>query len=133
MEYFNSILGIFRLDFRISEWISGFQIGFLDSRVDFWISEWISIGFLDFNWISGFQSGFLDFRVDFNWISIGFLDFRLDFCRQCTRFLSWRTPRVSHEVGNQQAGLCMYIYILKSTFKYTLFVCVPCCFADSGD
>jgi len=43
--------------------------------VDFWISEWIS----------GFQ---LDF-----WILIGFLDFRLDFCRQCTRFLSWRTPR----------------------------------------
>jgi len=43
------------VDFRISEWISGFQIGFLDFRVDFWIS----IGFLDFNWISGFQIGFL--------------------------------------------------------------------------
>ena len=53
----------------------GFQNGFLDFKVDFWISKWIS----------GFQSGFLDF--------VGFLDFRLDFCRQCTRFLSWRTPR----------------------------------------
>ena len=57
------------------DWISGFQSGFLDFKVDFWISDWIS----------GFQSGFLDF--------VGFLDFRLDFCRQCTRFLSWRTPR----------------------------------------
>ena len=57
------------------DWISGFQSGFLDFKVDFWISDWIS----------GFQIGFLDF--------VGFLDFRLDFCRQCTRFLSWRTPR----------------------------------------
>ena len=61
--------------FRISEWISGFQSGFLDFKVDFWISKWIS----------GFQSGFLDFSLDFwisDWISgfqIGFLDFRLDF------------------------------------------------------
>ena len=46
------------MDFRISEWISGFQIGFLDFRVDFWISGFQS-GFLDFNWISGFQIGFL--------------------------------------------------------------------------
>ena len=80
MEYFNSILCLFRLDFRISEWISRFQSGFQDFRLDFWISEWISgfqSGFQDFRldfWISGFQSGFLDFRVDF-WISIGFLDF----------------------------------------------------------
>ena len=36
------------MDFWISEWISGFQIGFLDFRVDFWISLdfWIS------DWIS---------------------------------------------------------------------------------
>ena len=53
------------MDFWISEWISGFQSGFLDFRSDFWISEWISgfqIGFLDFIvdfWISGFQFGFL--------------------------------------------------------------------------
>ena len=33
------------MDFWISEWISGFQIGFLDFTVDFWIS--------------GFQFGFL--------------------------------------------------------------------------
>ena len=33
------------VDFWISEWISGFQIGFLDFIVDFWIS--------------GFQFGFL--------------------------------------------------------------------------
>ena len=33
------------MDFWISEWISGFQIGFLDFIVDFWIS--------------GFQFGFL--------------------------------------------------------------------------
>ena len=37
------------LDFRILEWISGFQSGFLDFRLDFWISDWIS----------GFQIGFL--------------------------------------------------------------------------
>ena len=47
------------MDFWISEWISGFQIGFLDFTVDFWISQWIS----------GFHSGFLDFTVDF-WISV---------------------------------------------------------------
>ena len=39
------------MDFWISKWISGFQIGFLDFRVDFWISG--------FRWISGFQIGFL--------------------------------------------------------------------------
>ena len=39
----------FQIDFWISDWISGFQIGFLDFRVNFWISEWIS----------GFQIGFL--------------------------------------------------------------------------
>ena len=50
------------MDFRISEWISGFQIGFPDFRVDFWISD------------------------------------NLDFCRQCTRFLSWRTPRASFKL-----------------------------------
>ena len=37
------------MDFRISEWISGFQSGFLDFRLGFWISQWIS----------GFQFGFL--------------------------------------------------------------------------
>ena len=37
------------MDFWISDWISGFQIGFLDFTVDFWISVWIS----------GFQFGFL--------------------------------------------------------------------------
>ena len=37
------------MDFRISEWISGFQTGFLDFRVDIWIADWIS----------GFQIGFL--------------------------------------------------------------------------
>ena len=47
------------MDFWISEWISGFQIGFLDFRLDFWISDWIS----------GFHSGFLDFSLDF-WISV---------------------------------------------------------------
>ena len=43
------------MDFRILEWISGFQSGFLDFRLDFWISEWIS----GFRWISGFPIGFL--------------------------------------------------------------------------
>ena len=50
--------------FQISEWISGFQSGFLDFKVDFWISKRISgfqSGFLDFKQISEFQSGFLDF------------------------------------------------------------------------
>ena len=36
-------------------WISGFQSRFLDFRLDFWISEWLS----GFRWISGFQMGFL--------------------------------------------------------------------------
>ena len=65
------------MDFRISEWISGF----LDFRLDFWISEWIS----------GFHSGFLDFS--------------LDFCRRCTirdgplggpviRVLGWALTRM---------------------------------------
>ena len=86
----------FQNGFRISEWISGFQSGFLDFKVDFWISKWISgfqSGFLDFKadfwiskWISrgisGFQSGFLDFKVDFSkdfWVSSEFLDFKADF------------------------------------------------------
>ena len=47
------------MDFWISEWISGFQRGFLDFRMDFWISDRIS----------GFHCGFLDFTVDF-WISV---------------------------------------------------------------
>ena len=29
----------FRQDFRISRWISGFQVGFLDFKLDFWISR----------------------------------------------------------------------------------------------
>ena len=77
--------------FRIPEWISGFQSGFLDFKVDFWISKWISgfqSGFLDFKvdfwiskWISGFQSGFLDFKVDFSrdfWISKRISGFHLN-------------------------------------------------------
>ena len=66
--------------FRISEWISGFQSGFLDFKVDFWISKWISGFKVDF-WISkrisGFQSGFLEGFLDFKPISgfqSGFLD-----------------------------------------------------------
>ena len=63
------------MGFRILEWISRFQVGFLDFRMDFrtsdWILDWISCGFLedfwrisggflvDFWWISGFQFGFL--------------------------------------------------------------------------
>ena len=40
------------MDFRISQWISGFQLGFLD----FWISVWISAdGVRDF-----FRDGPLD-------------------------------------------------------------------------
>ena len=80
------------------DWISGFQSGFLDFKVDFWISDWIS----------GFQSGFLDF--------VGFLDFRLDFCRQCTRFLSWRTPRAFLLLPDTnllpQAGITHYSQLL---------------------
>ena len=54
------------MDFLISDWISGFQIGFLDCRLDFWISQWISGFQLDFwisQWISGFQ--FADSVRDF--------------------------------------------------------------------
>ena len=54
--------------FQISEWISGFQSGFLDFKVDFWISKWIS----------GFQSGFLDFKADF-WISKWISGFQANF------------------------------------------------------
>ena len=61
----------FRVDFWISEWISGFQIGFLD----FWISQWISgfhSGFLDFSldfWISGFQFGFLQTVYEISFVT----------------------------------------------------------------
>ena len=56
------------MDFWISEWISRFQIGFLDFTVDFWISQWIS----------GFQLGFLDFWISV-WISAdGVRDFFRD-------------------------------------------------------
>ena len=44
------------MDFWISDWISGFQTGFLDFMVDFWTSSldfWISW------WSFGFQFGFL--------------------------------------------------------------------------
>ena len=61
------------MDFWISDWISGFQIGFLDFRMDSWIS----------GCISGFHSGFLDFR--------------LDFCRRCMRFLA-SAATVVHKV-----------------------------------
>ena len=43
--------------------------------MDFWISRWISgfqIGFLDFVWISRFFVGFLDFALDFGFL-VGFL------------------------------------------------------------
>ena len=36
-------------------YVEGHWIGFPDFKVDFWISEWIS----GFHWISGFQIGFL--------------------------------------------------------------------------
>ena len=56
------------MDFRILEWISGFQNGFLDFRLDVWISQWIS----------GFHSGFLDFWISV-WISAdGVRDFFRD-------------------------------------------------------
>ena len=44
--------------------------------------HWISSRFRISEWISGFQSGFLDFKVDFSrdfWISSEFLDFKADF------------------------------------------------------
>ena len=52
------------MDFRILEWISGFQSGFLDFKVDFWISDWISADSVrDF-----FRGGPLDFC---SWIFSG--------------------------------------------------------------
>ena len=47
----------------------------MDFKLDFWISRWISgfqIGFLDFVWISRFLVGFLDFALDFGFL-VGFL------------------------------------------------------------
>ena len=98
--------------FRISEWISGFQSGFLDFKVDFWISKWIS----------GFQSGFLDFKVDFSrdfWISSEFLDFKADFwiskwiSRGITGFQAnfWISKRIS--------GFHLNRYYSKIQLKYT--------------
>ena len=67
------------MDFRISDWISGFQIEFLDFRLDFWISQWIS-GFLDFTvdfwisvWISadGVRDFFRDGPLDLYWDGLG--------------------------------------------------------------
>ena len=60
------------MDFWISEWISGFQNGFLDFRLDFWILQWISGFQLEF--LDNFQCGFLDF-----WISLWVSRFRLGF------------------------------------------------------
>ena len=81
--------------FRISEWISGFQSGFLDFKVDFWISKWIS----------GFQSGFLDFKADFwisKWISRGISGFQANF---------WISKRIS--------GFHLNRYYSKIQLKYT--------------
>ena len=47
------------MDFWISDWISGFQIGFLDFTVDFWISAWIS----------GFQFGFLQTVYEISFVT----------------------------------------------------------------
>ena len=55
------------MDFCDFKWISGFQVGFLDFKLDFWISNWIS-GFR----ISRFLVGFLDFALDFGFL-VGFL------------------------------------------------------------
>ena len=71
--------------------------GFLDFVLDFRISRWISgflVGFLDFVRISGFLAGFPDFALDFwisSWISgfqVRFLDFAL--------FLVGKLSRVGH-------------------------------------
>ena len=43
------------MDFWISQWISGFQLGFLD----FWISQWIS----------GFQFGFLPMVYEISFVT----------------------------------------------------------------
>ena len=93
--------------FRISEWISGFQSGFLDFKVDFWISKWIS----------GFQSGFLDFKVDF-WISkrisgfqSGFLEGFLDFKRisgfHLNRYYSKIQLKYTHDSSTAFLSACM--------------------------
>jgi len=53
----------------------GFQSRFLDFRMDFWISDWISgfhSGFLDFIldfWISGFQFGFLPMVYEISFVT----------------------------------------------------------------
>ena len=104
----------FRMDFwissgfRISEWISGFQSGFLDFKVDFWISKWISgfqsgflEGFLDFKRISGFQSGFLDFKRISGFQS-GFLDnFHLN------RYYSKIQLKYTHDSSTAFLSACM--------------------------
>ena len=45
--YFMWISGFldFKVDFRISKWISGFQSGFLDFKVDFWVIFKVDSGF----------------------------------------------------------------------------------------
>ena len=88
------------MDFWISDWISGFQIGFLDFTVDFWISQWIS----------GFHSGFLDFSLDF-WISVGIsADGVRDFFRDGP--LVFSTPRLTirmcHYPSIPQSFWCMH-------------------------
>ena len=71
------------MDFWISDWISGFQFGFLDFTVDFWISVWIS----------GFHSGFLDFRLDF-WISQWISGFQFGFMPTVYEISSVMDPSV---------------------------------------
>ena len=50
------------MDFWILEWISGFQIGFLDFSLDFWISGFFTVD----SWISVWVSadGVRDFLRD---------------------------------------------------------------------
>ena len=78
------------MDFWISDWISGFQIGFLDFTVDFWISQWISgfhSGFLDFSldfWISGFQFGFLQTVYEISFVTDPLLTAKVTACKTNT-------------------------------------------------
>ena len=82
------------MDFWISEWISGFQIGFLDFTVDFWISQWIS----------GFHSGFLDFSLDF-WIS----GFQFGFLPTVYEISFVTDPSLRTEKGTKVAGNLLHV------------------------
>ena len=83
MQRCATISGNYNLDYWITSWIIGLQVGFLDyflNSVNYWIILWIT----------RFSTGFLDFQT--------ILDLKIGFSRDCTRLFLVAGPLVvTHE------------------------------------